>query len=64
MAKFIEIEDSNGAKRLINVNHISDIFDNYVYLDTFGGYDQAHIRCNHGYEELKRKLTVAGVEIY
>ena len=64
MAKFIEIVDSNSEKRLINIDHISDIYENYIYLDTYGESDQMNIQCNHSYTELKRKLVVAGVEIY
>lgn len=64
MAKFIEIEDSYGEKRLINVNHISDIYENYIYFHTWGECSQVNIKCNHSYAELKRKLIVAGVEIY
>ena len=64
MAKFIEIVDSYGEPRLVNVDHISDIYENYIYLDTYGECDQVNIKCNHSYAELKRKLIVAGVEIY
>lgn len=64
MAKFIEIEDGNQELRLVNIEHISDVYENYIYLDTYGGESQVSVRCNHSYEELKSKLLVAGAEIY
>lgn len=64
MLKFIEISSYSGDRRLININHISDISENYVYLDTSTSSEQFYFRCTESYEELKQKLIQAGVEVY
>lgn len=64
MLKFLEIRDAAGDKRLINIAHLSDIFENFIYLNTCVGDEQIKINTAHSYEELKSMLKNAGVEIY
>lgn len=62
MARFIEIIDSENEKRLVNVDHISDIYENFIYLDIVE-MEQLKIRTSHNYETLCLKLQNAGVEV-
>lgn len=64
MAKFIQIIDASNERRLINVDHISDIYENFIYLDSVEGSSQLKIRTIHNYETLVIKLQNAGVEVY
>ena len=64
MTKFIEIVDGCNDRRLVNIDHISDIFENYIYLDSASDGKQIKINCKHSYSEIKEKLLAAGAEIY
>lgn len=64
MAKFIEISGYSVNKRLVNIDHISDIGDNRVYLDSSTYCESYYIDCTESYEELKEKLIKSGAEIY
>lgn len=63
MLKFIEIVDAENEARLININCISDIFQNVIYLISTGE-EQIRINTNHSYEEILDKLQDAGAGIY
>ncbi len=63
MAKFIQIIDTDNKKRLINVDHISDIYENFIYLDSLKETGQVTIRTSHNYETLIMKLQHAHVEV-
>jgi len=64
MAKFIQVIDAQNEKRLINVDSISDIYENFIYLEAVEGDSQIKIRTAHNYETLVLKLQNAGVEVY
>lgn len=64
MQKFIQIMDVQGSKRLINIDHISDIVDSIIYLDCAEDGSQIKIYTKHSYETLLTRLSDAGVDIY
>lgn len=64
MAKFIQVVDSGNGKRLVNIDHISDIYENFIYFDSPDGMSQSKLSTEHTYEELISKLQQAGAEIY
>lgn len=53
MINFIEVTDSNGDKRLINVNLITDIVNNIIYLNCGAIGEQTSINCKESYEQIK-----------
>lgn len=57
---FIEVTDINNKTRLVNVQHIEEIwYDGTIYLNTVfeGGQDCIH--CQETYKEIKRKIVEA-----
>lgn len=60
MVIFIEIEDINGDKRLVNVNFITDIIGNKIYINTGATGEQMSIDCKESYEQIKRRIFDCG----
>lgn len=56
MIMFIEFEDTNGDKRLVNVNFITDIIGNKIYINTGATGEQISINCKESYEQIKRMI--------
>lgn len=56
MIDFIEVEDSKGFKRLINVNFITDIVGNKIYINCGASGEQPSINCKESYEEIKHMI--------
>lgn len=56
MTNFIEITDSNGDKRLINTNMITDIIGSKIYLNCGTVGEQTHINCKESYEEIRHMI--------
>ena len=57
MVIFIEIEDINGDKRLVNVNFITDIIGNKIYINTGATGEQMGITCKESYEQIKHMIS-------
>lgn len=56
MTNFIEITDSNGDKRLINTNMITDIIGSKIYLNCGTVGEQTSINCQESYEEIRHMI--------
>ena len=56
MVNFIEVTDSNGDKRLINTNLITDIIGNTIYLNCGASGEQASINCKETYEQIRSMI--------
>ena len=56
MIKFIEIEDINGAKRMVNVNFITDIVGSRIFINCGASDEQPFINCKENYEQIKNMI--------
>lgn len=56
MVNFIEVEDVNGVKRLINVDFITDIVGNRIYINCGATGEQPSINCKESYEQIRNMI--------
>ena len=62
MAKFIEVTDVAGTKRLINTRWVQEIWDAEQGTDIYfaftppSSFDQDYMRTKENYEEVKMKV--------
>lgn len=57
---FIEVTDAtNNAKRLLNVNHIQEVWGNTIYTLLVENDIQDSVNCKETYEEIKQKIKEA-----
>lgn len=62
MKGFIEVEmQKDNEKRLINIRHIEEVADNYIYLafNSPNSIEQDYVQCKETYEEIKLKIQNA-----
>lgn len=60
MKGFIEVTDAtNNAKRLLNVNHIQEVWGNTIYTLLVENDIQDSVNCQETYEEIKQKIKEA-----
>lgn len=60
MTNFIEITDVEGFKRLVNVNFITDIVQNSIFINSGCGDTYTKIDCKENYEEIKTLIKNTG----
>lgn len=59
---FIEVTgQKDNSKRLINIWHVEEVADNYIYLafNSPNSIEQDYVRCKETYEEIKQKIKEA-----
>lgn len=58
---FIEVTAIDNQKRLLNVSHIEDVWNNTIYLmfNFPNMMEQDYIDCQETYEEIKQKIKEA-----
>lgn len=63
MKGFIEVHDIEWGNKpvLINIPHITDVRDNFVYMDNVlpNDTDYFHVKCAEDYFEIKDKIKDA-----
>lgn len=61
MKGFIEVMETDGRERLLNINHIEEVINSTIYLDVIipNCDEQDHIFCEESYEEIKAKIAEA-----
>lgn len=63
MKQFIEVHEQRDPHiaRLVNINHITEVVDNKVYMDDIlpDAYDYPCIECYESYEEIKGMIAKA-----
>lgn len=58
---FIEVTAIDNQKRLLNVSHIEEVWNNTIYLmfNFPNMMEQDYIDCQETYEEIKQKIKEA-----